>query len=197
MELMHAPVLVTAPAELPVSVAEAKLQCRIEAGDTEQDSLLEIYLDAAVSHLDGYSGVLGRCLVEQTWRQDFDALCQNLRLPMPALSVTSVSLFDADDAETVVSAANYELQHNGLGSFVRMVDGYASPVTLAETRGVRVTFVAGYGDAAAVPSRVKLAVLLLVAHWYQNREAVNVGNITSMMPLAFDDVIRPLRRVGI
>ena len=194
---MHAPVLVTPPAEEPVTLAEAKLQCRIEAGDTDQDALLELYLDAAVSHLDGYSGVLGRCLVQQTWRQDFDGLCQALRLPMPALSVTSVELVDEAGAPTVVAGASYELQHDALGSFVRMADGYASPVTLTESRGVRVTFVAGYGAAASVPSRVRLAILLLVSHWYQNREAVNVGNITSLMPLAFDELIRPLRRVGV
>lgn len=194
---MHAPVLLTAPAEAPVTLVEAKLQCRIEVENTDQDGLLQLYLDAAVSHLDGYSGVLGRCLVEQTWRQDFDALCQDLRLPMPALSVTSLKLVDTAGEETVVAGANYELQHNGLGSFVRIADDYTSPVTLAETRGVQVTFVAGYGAAAAVPSKAKLAILLLVSHWYQNREAVNVGNITSMMPLAFDELMRPLRRIGV
>lgn len=33
---------------------------------------------------------------------------------------------------------------------------------------------------------VQLAILMLVAHWFDNPAAVNVGNITSKLPLGFD-----------
>lgn len=38
------------------------------------------------------------------------------------------------------------------------------------------------------------AMLLLIGHWYSNREAVNVGNITSKIPLGVDDILFLFRR---
>ncbi|MNM21459.1 Phage gp6-like head-tail connector protein [compost metagenome] len=40
---------------------------------------------------------------------------------------------------------------------------------------------------------VRLAMLLLIGHWDENREAVNIGNITSEVPLGFAELIGPYR----
>jgi uncharacterized phiE125 gp8 family phage protein len=38
--------------------------------------------------------------------------------------------------------------------------------------GVKVTFIAGYGDAAtSIPDDIVLAVKMTVAHWMENRES--------------------------
>jgi len=59
---------------------------------------------------------------------------------------------------------------------------------------VTVRFVSGYGLAAAVPTLLKQAMLLLIGHWYANRESVVMtgrGQIVAEMPQAstwiFDD----------
>jgi len=39
--------------------------------------------------------------------------------------------------------------------------------------------------------------LLLVGHWYSNREAVNIGNITSEVPLAVEALLQPYRIYGL
>ena len=55
------------------------------------------------------------------------------------------------------------------------------PLTLISTRApvlnaVTVQYKCGYGDtAAAVPASIKLAMKMLIAHWYDNRPAVNTG----------------------
>lgn len=192
---MHAPVLVTPAAATPISADEAKTHLKVEGSD--EDALIEGLVKGATQHLDGYAGVLGCCLVTQTWRQDFDDFAKILRLPMRAAGVTSISWVDAAGATASIDAANYELQADALGSFVRFIDDYDFPGDLAETRAVRVTYTAGYGDAAAVPAPLKVAILLLVGHWYANREAVNVGNITSELPLGVAMLIAPYRRVGV
>jgi uncharacterized phiE125 gp8 family phage protein len=62
--------------------------------------------------------------------------------------------------------------------------------TLRTVAPIRVRYVAGYGaTAASVPSRYKQAILLLVGHWYENREAVNIGNIVNTLPLAVDALL--------
>jgi uncharacterized phiE125 gp8 family phage protein len=52
-------------------------------------------------------------------------------------------------------------------------------LSLRPTNAVVVQFTAGYGDAADdVPQRVKQAMLLLIGHWYEHREAVLTGSIS-------------------
>jgi len=38
------------------------------------------------------------------------------------------------------------------------------------------------------------AILLMVGHWYSNREAVNIGNITSEIPLGVESILFLQRR---
>ncbi|EEW3262234.1 phage gp6-like head-tail connector protein [Escherichia coli] len=43
-------------------------------------------------------------------------------------------------------------------------------------------------------SGIWAAMLLLIGHWYANREAVNVGNITSELPLGVEALLLRHRR---
>jgi hypothetical protein len=40
---------------------------------------------------------------------------------------------------------------------------------------------------------IQLAILMMVAHWFDNPSAVNVGNITSEIPLGFRHLTDPHR----
>lgn len=191
---MHAPVLVTPPDEMPVSRAEAKAHLRVDGSD--EDTLIDGLIASAVGHLDGYSGVLGRCLVTQTWRQDFDAFSGNtLRLPLLAATISSVKVRSSDGTLSTVSSDDYALKQDARGSYVRFDDDYSYPGDLAQANGVLVEFTAGYGAAAAVPAALKAAILLLVGHWYANREAV--GEAMAELPLGVAALIAPYRRVGV
>lgn len=150
---MRPPVLVTAPAAMPIDAAAAKLRAPVLADlpDPAVDALIE----AAVSHLDGWSGVLGRCIITQTWRQDFDGFCRILRLPFPNVSdVVSVTY----DGGQVVDAADYELRHDVSGDYLVAT---SSSVWPSASDGVSVTFKAGYGAATDVPAGIKQAVVLM------------------------------------
>lgn len=78
---MLAPVRVTPPAEPPVSLEEAKAHLRVDFGD--DDLYVAGLIEAATAHLDGWSGILGRALVTQTWRQDLCGFPRDgvIRLP--------------------------------------------------------------------------------------------------------------------
>jgi uncharacterized phiE125 gp8 family phage protein len=193
---MHAPVLVTPPAEAPVSRTEAKAHLRVNG--TDEDTLIDGLVSGAVSHLDGYAGVLGRCMVTQTWRQDFDEFSGNtLRLPLLAASIASVKTRASDGTLATVSADDYALKQDALGSYVRFDDEYSYPGDLAQANGILVEFTAGYGLAASVPAALKAAILLLIGHWYANREAVVTGTIATELPISVEALITPYRRVGI
>jgi uncharacterized phiE125 gp8 family phage protein len=170
----YTPVLVTPPdANDPVvTLAEAKAQLRIDHDD--EDDLITSLIAAAVAHLDGYSGILGRALVTQTWRQDFDGFDQELVLPLPVAGITSVKWYDdaSTPVEAIVVSTNYELQLDNRGSFLRFIDDFDYPSNLAETRALRVTFTAGYGPASAVPQNIKQWILVNVARQFDDRSSV-------------------------
>src|SRR5690606_3870606 len=49
---------------------------------------------------------------------------------------------------------------------------------------------------STVPEPIKVAILLLVGHWYQNREAATAKSI-SELPYAVSALIAPYRRIEI
>jgi uncharacterized phiE125 gp8 family phage protein len=193
---MLAPVRTVAPETDPVTWPEADVHLRLD-GDTTEQAFVESLIAAAAAHLDGWSGVLGRALVTQSWRQDFAGFgC--LRLPLaPVSSITSVTYYDGDNAQQTLATSVYQLLTDARGPLVDLKPDQDWPATYTRPEAVSVTYVAGYGAAADVPAAIRAAILLLVGHWYENREASVVGVSVAELPLAVDRLLNPYRRIGL
>jgi hypothetical protein len=149
---MLSPVLVTPPTDTPVSLDEAKLHLRVDGDD--EDTYITALIAAATGHLDGFTGILGRCLMAQTWSQEYEAACGDLVLPLgPVSTVTSIT----------GGFTGYRLLKDGRGYFLRLNDGAAWP-----SGPVVAEFEAG-GD---VPAPLKAAILLHIGTLYENRETL-------------------------
>ncbi|MFG1417021.1 head-tail connector protein [Xanthobacter sp. V0B-10] len=194
---MLAPVRVTAPPEAPVSLAQAKAHLRVDHDD--DDLYIAALIDAAAAHLDGWSGILGRALVTQAWRQDYCGFPAGgkLRLPLaPVLSVESIAYRDAAEAVQVLDADAYSgVLADGLGPYVRLAHR-SWPATERREDAVSVTFTAGYGGPADVPAAIRHAMLLLVGHWYDAREAAS-GTVMTELPLGVSALLAPYRRISL
>ena len=59
------------------------------------------------------------------------------------------------------------------------------PVYQPTLNAIEVQFVVGYGNATAVPAEIKLAIIMLAAHYWENREAVADVKLLSV-PFAVD-----------
>ncbi|MHB1167351.1 MAG: head-tail connector protein [Carboxydocellales bacterium] len=92
----------------------------------------------------------------------------------PLQSVTHLKYTDKDGAVTTWGSGNYIVDKT---SFVpKIVLGYNiswPTVQLSPVNAIEIAYVAGYGAAVDVPQMIKHAILLLVSHWYENREAVS------------------------
>lgn len=196
---MLRPVRTSAPATTPISVSEAKAQCRVDHAD--EDTLFGNLVGAVTEYLDGWGGALGRCLISQNWRVDFPTwpVTGFIRLPFADVTaISSVTYYDTNGDSQTVSSALYQLYEDDLGSFVRFTDAFTAP-TLDDDRmnAVSVAFVAGYGaNAGDVPEPIRQAMLLMVAGWYDNRESVSAGTMTEL-PFAVRALLQPYRRVGV
>jgi uncharacterized phiE125 gp8 family phage protein len=171
VEILGALKLATAPAEEPISKAEAKLHLRVDISD--DDDLITSYIITARRRAEKISG---RAFVTQTWDYVLDAFPagDTLKIPFPPLqSITSIKYYDEDGTEYTVSSGDYYVDTYGEPGRVVLKSSATWPsISLREANGVIVRFVAGYGDADDVPEEFKQAIYLLVGHFYENREAV-------------------------
>lgn len=194
---MLAPVLITAPAVDVVTFDEASIWLRGD-GVTDEKALVEALIASATAHLDGWSGILGRCLINQVWAVPYKGWSRELRLPFPNVSAATVKYYDANNVEQTVAGADMAVLHDAEGSYVRLSDDYAFP-NLYDDRddAVNITLTAGYGTAAtAVPAPIRTAILLMVAHWFHNREAV-ADSALAELPMGVSALITPYRRIGV
>lgn len=190
------PVLVAGPQAKPVTLLEAKQHLRVDHED--DDTLIESLIGAVVDHLDGWSGILGRCLMSQSWQQDFDGIAHLLRLPMLALSLTSVTYIAADGETVTIPEGDAMLYHDALGSFVDVLRNKGLPALADVVAPVRVTAVYGYGAADKVPPAIKAAMLLMIGDLYANRETAAAGNVTEIpMSTTVNALLAPHRRVSL
>jgi uncharacterized phiE125 gp8 family phage protein len=189
--------LVTPPAVEPVTLAEAKLHCRVEADNTYNDSLITTLIQAAREWVEKE---LDRSLIDTTWDyylEDFPG-CHGdkLVLPRPPLrSVTHVKYVDDGSGSLITLAVNTDYRvftPSKMPGFLRPAYNVSWPGPRDQSDAVQVRFVAGYGaTAASVPACLKAGIKLLVGHWFENREEVVVGTVTKQIEMGVLSVISP------
>lgn len=163
-----------APAEL-ITLIEAKAHLNISHAD--DDTLITSLIAAALDVLDGNTGEVGKALVTQTWEWKTSGVSDCVELPVkPVQSITSITYYDTDNVSQTATVSDYELDEG----YLRPKTGKSWPATYPRFDAVTITFVAGYGDADDVPAGIKHAGLLLIGHYYENREDVGRGNPVSI-----------------
>lgn len=163
------PYLVSAPVLDPVDLPALKLHC--EADDfTDDDNVLLSLRDAAVAWLDGWSGVLGRAIMPQTWALEATA-AGTILLPMP--DVTSASVDYGDGAVEIA------VGRSAAGLVVEIADAGVVSYECAL-------------PASKLPA-AQLIIKMLVRHWYDNRGAVSAGSGMGEIPISAEALIQSLR----
>lgn len=184
--------LIAPPEEEPVSLAAAKLHLRVDG--TEEDSYIRGLVAAARMDAEHQTG---RALVAQTWRLTLDRFpVGDIELPRPPLqSVKSITYLDAGGVRQTVSPAEYRAITDEMFGRVVLAYGGSWPTCRVEPGSVLVTFVAGWAEAADVPEAIRHWVKIKLATLYEQRSALNVGNIVTEMPRQAWDCLLDAYRV--
>lgn len=159
------PTLVTAPTSDVVSLIDLKAHLRVT--HTMEDDLISSLGASAAAYLDGWTGILGRCIMPQTWQVVSDA--GSVLLPFPDVTGATANYDAGDEVLTPVVGP----------------DG----VTVATTEDCVIEFDCAM-PAHLLPA-VQVAVKLLVGHWYTNREAA--GPSMQEAPLAVNHIVDAMR----
>lgn len=178
------------PSLEPVTLAELKLQARIDGDD--EDSGHEAKLVAAREKVESDTQ---RAFVTQTWQLTLDRFPSQIELDVcPVLAVSGITYINTDGDLTTLATSLYTANVSGEPGRIRPAYGTVFPSVRSNYPGaVTVTFTAGYGSGASTtPQSAKHAILLLAAHWNENREAASDRSVKGV-ELAYDSLVRSLR----
>lgn len=166
--------VITPVATEPVSLADAKLHLRLTAGtfsgDTTEDALITNFITVSREYCENFTG---RGLASQTLEAFGDEFPSSnmVELPSPPLqSVTSVKYTDSDGTETTMTpTTDYIVDTSSNIGRIVLPYGKSWPLFIPySVNPIKIRYVAGYTTA---PKAIKQAMLLLIGHWYANREA--------------------------
>ena len=195
------------PALEPVTLAQAKAHCRVTTDN--DDALFATYIQAAREYAErqtsrsflqqtwrlslGHFPRFSHRVAQEGFR-GYESSgyssgygCGSWSLPSPILlpqppliGIGDVTYLDPNGTRQTLDPTLYTVNGDAEPSTILPAPGTWWPATLpGQSNAVQVTYVAGYGNAAAaVPAAVQLAILGLVAAWYENRESVVLTNST-------------------
>lgn len=184
-------VLTSGPVLEPVTVAEAKAHLRIDG--TAEDTLIASLILTSRLHVEA---ALGLALITQSWRMLLDRwpLHKDIELPLrPLQTVDEVRVWPEVGPAAVVDEDDY------------LVDAASVPPRLVRTgvvwrqpgraaNGIEIDLTVGYGTATSdVPEPIRQALLLLVSHWYERRDPIEVGAPQTMVPSPVSHLLEPYR----
>jgi uncharacterized phiE125 gp8 family phage protein len=188
--------LITPPEFEPITFDEAKAHCRVDVDD--DDALITGLIVAARQHVEN---VTGRQLITATWALKLDCWPCWIDVPRaPLLSTPAVAITYLDTAGATQTLATNQYRVDApvgptasRGTIERAY-GVLWPSLYGVSNCVTVTFTAGYGASPdTVPQAIRQAMLLMIGHWYINREDVITGTISVQLPLAVNALLAPYK----
>jgi uncharacterized phiE125 gp8 family phage protein len=167
----------TAPSLEPVTVEEVKVHSRI---DTDVD---DAYIAGLIKVARGYvEDTTGLQIVTGTWKMYLDRFsCSPVELPKsPLVSVSAVKYMDPDGVQQTVDSSIYTVDTDSMPGRVYLAYGQSWPSIQCIRKAVEFDFSAGYGNPTDAPEGLQHAILMLVAHWYENRENASVASLSDV-----------------
>jgi len=204
--------LISAPAIEPVS--EAEVMAHLRTGSEDELALMLGHIRAARQMVESWTG---RALISQSWRWMLDGwpghtmqdwwdgvragaigagAARFIELPKaPLLSVSAVTLFNDADQPTLWAAANYFADTASTPGRLVLRNAASVPLPQRSANGLQIDFTCGYGVGPGdVPAPLRQAVLMLTAHYFENREVMTgAGSENQILPLGLHALLAPYR----
>jgi|SRR3990167_5335940 len=116
--------------------------------------------------------------------------CGVIRLPRsPVASVGSVKYYDTTGTQQTLSSSAYQADLLSAPARIEPAYGYVWPSLYSRMNAVEVNYTAGATSPLLVSDTIKLAIKMLVAHWYESREPIITGTIVAMVPFHIEQLL--------
>ena len=183
----------TPPNFEPISLSEAKQHLRIMDGVHEDDAYIMALISSARMY---FENRVGQTTTLTQWQAKakgwWTCSCVGTELPYPPLTTptngdpsVAITWKDGDGNVHEVAESDLVVDEEAYPGTVRYIGASEPPCESNAT----VTWWAGVNSPAEIPQMWKTAMLLLVGHWYENRQAVVTDSGAIDVPMSFDMVI--------
>ena len=181
-----------------LTLDEVKQQCRVD--DDDDNAFLTRCIKAARQMVEGPEGA-GLGIVAAQWKMTLDCFPTEIRIPMgPVIQIDGITYVDGAGVEQTVPSGSYHWRKGFLEARIQPAVGASWPATRDQLGAVTVTFTAGYPgteketpDLSMVPESLRVAMLMLIAHWNENRETSIVGEIPADVQFGFAAILNQFR----
>lgn len=179
--------IITPPTVWPVTLEEAKAQVRVRHDD--EDAYLTSLIKAATRYVER---TLSLSIAAQTWKLTLDSFSDYIELPRgPVTAVTGIEYVDEAGETQTASEALYTTDLSSSRQWIVRNSDATWPDVIDGVNAVSITYAAGMDLA---PDDLKHAILLLIGHFYANREAATDKPVVEV-PLAVDALLQTYRTV--
>ena len=184
-------ILLTGPAVEPVTLGQAKQFIRVEHDD--DDDIIAALIAGSRIHVETQTR---RALITQSWRLVRDVWpelgCVPV-LPVPLRTLDAARVYKSDGSTLAIDLAAFTVDKAAAPARLAFMRG-ALPVPGRAVAGIEIDVTCGYGAAPEnVPAPLRQAIRLLVAHWYENRGLVAIGQQIAVLPQTVAALIAPYR----
>jgi uncharacterized phiE125 gp8 family phage protein len=183
------PQLLIPPSLEPVTLDEARDYLRLDSEDELLGSLI-----SAARHL--VEAASGQMLIHQTWRLSLNAwpVMGRLRLPVePLCAIIAARVVDSQGGSQELDLSVLAIDAGARPPAILAIGALPGPGR--RLNGIEIDVRVGHGATPAdMPPQLRLAVLKLVAHWFENR-GDTTGERISAMPGEVTALTAPWRRV--
>lgn len=175
----------------PVSLAEAKAQTRMVEDDSQDDFLVTLLAPARA-----YVERVSRCLfVAGTRTETFRGWGDYLEIwRRPIASIQTVTYSTSDDPADDIEYKGFNADFNSFPLRIYPAFGGTDFPTLVAGQVVTVAYTTG---ALATTSEEyligKRAMLLLICHWFENRETAIIGQASAEVDFAVTELLNTIR----
>lgn len=208
---MRSLVCTVEPATEPIAYADAALYLKVDSDDGQAD--LERLISVARRMVEDFTG---RALLTSTWKLTTDAW-PGYKTPdywsgpslgawagrviqldrSPLATVESVKYYPASGAsQATLSSGTYHVLTGPTPGLVVLKSDQSWPDLYDQPDAVEITFTAGVATAAELSPALLQAVYLVLAHLYENRTPVNIGNIVNEIPMSAKHLLESYRVGG-
>jgi uncharacterized phiE125 gp8 family phage protein len=107
----------------------------------------------------------------------------------PVQSVSAVKYYDPAGVLQTATLSDFDVFGTARNKTVSPKSGFSWPVTQNRTDAIKIEYVVGFGDDITdIPQTVRHALMMLVGHWYENREEAQSDKLVDV-PFGFEELI--------